>query len=633
MCGIVGTVEPESPRRQKLIAEMSQAILHRGPDDSGTFGDADAAIAMRRLSIIDVTGGVQPVFGEGGDVACVFNGEIYNFRELRERLEAKGHRFASDSDSECIPHLYEEYGVEFARHLRGMFAIAVWDRARKRLVLVRDRLGKKPLFYRVDDSGLAFASEIRALLVDERTVRTIDEVALSHYLTYQYVPAPWTIYTSVRKLPPGHVAVFEDRRLHVRPYWRLHYVPPGTATVATEESLAEELREQLLEAVRVRLVSERPLGAFLSGGLDSSAIVAAMSRVSGTTVKTFSIGFEEESHNELPFARQVAQLYGTEHHEQIVRPDALHVLPRIAAMFGEPYADSSAIPSYYLAEMTRQHVVVALNGDGGDEALGGYTRYRAFLDSERPGWSRGVAAPARLASRGLAPLAKRSRQAARARRIASLMGESSPARRYGRFMSYFDEESKYRVMTPDLRRRVESQDSYELLQRLWDEHRGTDVVNRVLAMDTHSYLPGDLLPKVDITTMSVSLEARSPLLDHTFMEWAASLPGTYKVRNGDTKYLFKRALEPWLPTDLIHRRKQGFGVPLDNWLRGPLRSMVGDLLPNGHGVRNGWFDLEEVKALVEQHMAGVDHSPRLYALLMLELWLTEVHAQPATVPA
>lgn len=633
MCGIVGAVEPQTPRRDKLIQEMCDAIVHRGPDDMGSFDDHVAAIAMRRLSIIDVEGGAQPVFGENSSVACVFNGEIYNYREIREDLEAKGHRLASDSDSECIPHLYEEYGLEFVNRLRGMFAIAIWDRSQERLVLVRDRLGKKPLFYRADSNGLAFASELGALLVDERTGREIDEVALSHYLTYQYVPAPWSIYRSVRKLPPGHLAVYQHGQMQVTRYWKLDYAEEHTLVRSSEAELAEELRQRLLDSVKVRLMSERPLGAFLSGGLDSSAIVAAMSEVSGNTVKTFSIGFDEESHNELPFARQVAERYGTEHHEQIVRPDALHVLPKIASMFGEPYADSSAIPSYYLAEMTRENVVVALNGDGGDEALGGYTRYRAFLESQETGWARAAAGPAQWASRALAPLGRHSRQAARAQRIASVLAETPPARRYGRFMSYFDQEAKSRVMTTDLRRSVAGHDSYDLMQQLWDEHAGTDVINRVLAMDTYSYLPGDLLPKVDITTMSVSLEARSPLLDHTFMEWAASLPGSLKVRDGETKYLFKKALEPWLSHDLIYRKKQGFGIPLDEWLRGALRPMVEDLLPNGAGVRRGWFEVSEVRALIEQHMSGVNHSPRLYALLMLELWLREVHEKPARVPA
>lgn len=633
MCGIVGAIEPQSPRRDQLIHEMCDAMVHRGPDDQGAYGDTDAAIAMRRLSIIDVVGGSQPVFGEGQDVVCVFNGEIYNYRELQKDLETKGHRLASDSDSECIPHLYEEYGLEFVQHLRGMFAIAIWDRKDKRLVLVRDRLGKKPLFYREDTNGLSFASELNSLLVDERTGRDIDEVALSHYLTYQYVPAPWSIYKSVRKVPPGHLAVYQHGRVTVSRYWQLEYSETGAQHDVPEEELGEELRERLLESVSVRLMSERPLGAFLSGGLDSSAIVAAMSKVSAGTVKTFSIGFDEESHNELPFARQVAEQYGTEHHEQIVRPDALDVLPKIASMFGEPYADSSAIPSYYLAQMARANVVVALNGDGGDEALGGYTRYSAFLSSQQPAWARYASRPAGWASRGLAPIAKRSRQLARAHRIATVMAEAVPARRYGRLMSYFDHEAKDRVMTADLRRRVSGQDSYGLLEQLWDDHGKTDVVNRILAMDTYSYLPGDLLPKVDITTMAVSLEARSPLLDHTFMEWAAALPGDLKVRNGETKYLFKKALGPWLPQELIYRRKQGFGIPLDAWLRGPLRSMLADLLPNGTGVRLGWFDASEVQGLIDQHMNGVNHAPRLYALLMLELWLDAVHTRPPRVPA
>jgi len=607
-------------------------MVHRGPDDQGEYGDDDAAIAMRRLSIIDIAHGAQPAFGENRDVVVVFNGELYNYRALQADLKAKGHELSSDSDTECIPHLYEEYGLDFVSHLRGMFAIAIWDKPRRRLVLVRDRLGKKPLFYRHDAQGVAFASEMNCLLVDARTHRDIDEVALSHYLTYQYVPAPWSIYRSIRKVPPGHLAVFEGGRADVSRYWKLDYSTEGAAGPVAEEDLADELRERLLESVSVRLMSERPLGAFLSGGLDSSAIVAAMSHAASGPVRTFSIGFEEESHNELPFARQVAERYGTEHHEQIVRADALDVLPKIAYMFGEPYADSSAIPSYYLAQMTRESVVVALNGDGGDEALGGYTRYNSFLSSSAPGWGRYARFPSLVARGALSPFAHRSRSAARVRRIASVMAETSPARRYGRLVSYFDQESKERLLSPDLRRRVRSADSYGLLQSVWDDHRGADLVNRVLAMDTYTYLPGDLLPKVDITTMSASLEARSPLLDHTLMEWTASLPGHLKVRDGETKYLFKKALKPWLSDDLIYRRKQGFGVPLDTWLRGPLRPMIEGTLPGGFGVKAGLFDATEVRAIIAQHMGGVNQAPRLYALLMFELWMEGQRSHPAQVP-
>lgn len=618
MCGIVGTLEPRSNRRALLIRAMNAQLVHRGPDSDGLHEDDDAALAMRRLAIIDVAHGTQPVYSEDGCVVAVFNGEIYNFRELQSHLRSRGHRLNSESDTECIPHLYEEYGADFARHLRGMFAITLWDIGRQRLVLARDRLGKKPLFYRPQHDTVAFASEMRALLVDGRTARSLDAQALSHYLTFQYVPAPHSIYESVRKVRPGHVVVWEPGSMQERPYWSAAFRPDGAQSERPVDDLAEEFRTHLLDAVAARLVSERPVGAFLSGGLDSSAIVAAMSRVSTSPVRTFSIGFQDESYNELPFARQVAERYSTEHHEFVVKGDALAVLPTLARAFGEPFADSSAIPSYYLSKMTRNSVVVALNGDGGDELFGGYLRYLEFLHP-------GSTADHRLRRR--------------ARSLAGRLLHGRPAQsappdrdfeRYGRLISYFDPESKARVLGPAVRTAT-ADPSISLLGDLWNARNDLDEVNRMLAVDTETYLPGDLLPKVDITTMHVSLEARSPLLDHHLVEWAASLRGDVKVRNGQTKWLMKRALEPWLPADLIHRRKQGFGVPLGTWLRGPLRPMLKELLPSGRAVDRGWLDPVEVRRILRLHRSGVDVASRLYALLMLELWIREVDEAPAEV--
>lgn len=626
MCGISGVVASASDERAHCVRQMNAAMTHRGPDAEGIYENGDIALAMRRLSIIDVAHGGQPVFDESRTVIVVFNGEIYNYEELRRRLSARGHRFRSESDSECIPHLYEEYGDSFVRHLRGMFAIALWDDRVKRLVLARDRLGKKPLYYRAASSNFAFASELKGLLADAATNRAVDEVAISHYLTYQYVPAPWSAIKSVRKLEPGTILVYENGRPTTSRYWQLPYRSTAKSADSDETVLAEQLRERLLECVSVRMMSERPIGAFLSGGLDSSAIVAAMSRVSETQVQTFSIGFDEESHNELPFARRVAQLYGTDHHEMIVRAELLDVLPALARAFDEPYADSSAIPSYYLARMTREHAVVALNGDGGDEAFGGYTRYSRFLRSTPRRLPPFAARSLAMAGNTLRPWSGRSRFARRAAAAAALLADGDPARRYARFVSYFRPEEKDALFTAEFASLVEGEDSYATIERLWDDHQDADVVNRILAIDTHTYLPGDLLAKVDITTMAVSLEARSPLLDHTLMEWAAQLPGDLKVRGGTTKYLMKRALEPWLPADLIHRRKMGFGVPLAAWLRGPLRDLVHDLLTDRTAHDRGWFRPEAVNELLSEHMAGQDRSPHLYALLMLEMWQREVVA-------
>jgi len=634
MCGIAGVVGPPSEERAQTIRAMCESIVHRGPDSEGMHEDDQVALGLRRLAIIDVDGGQQPVYSESGDIVAVFNGEIYNFRRLRAELQARGHTFRSRSDSECIPHLYEEYGLDFVDHLRGMFTIAIWDRRLGRLVLARDRLGKKPLYYRGDAAGISFASEIKALLADPRADRTVDMEAISHYLTYQYVPAPWSAVRSIRKLPPGHLLVHEPSDTRVHAYWTLQYAPhTELRTPPDVDRLAEELRERLLEAVRVRLVSERPLGAFLSGGLDSSAIVAAMSQLIPGRVKTFSIGFEEEEYDELPHARRVAAQYGTDHHEAVVRPDVLDVLPRLARSFDEPFADSSAIPSYYLAEMARRHVVVALNGDGGDEALGGYLRYPRFLQATASPLPRGFTTIVHRAGLLLHPHAGRHPMFRKASTAAILLADPDPARRYARFLSYFRPEEKARLITPDFAEQVAHSDSYRLIQRVWDAHQYTDPVNRLLAVDTATYLPGDLLTKVDITTMAVSLEARSPLLDQEFVSWAAMLPGSMKVRGGVTKWLFKRALEPWLPSDLVHRRKMGFGVPIGAWLRGPLRGLLYDVLTDHSASSRGWFEPAAVDELLQQHMSGQDRSPHLYALLMLELWVREVLEAPVQVPA
>jgi len=608
---------------------MNDSIIHRGPDSDGLYEADNVALGMRRLAIIDVAHGAQPVFNETRTIAVVFNGEIYNFRELQDELRAKGHVLESESDSECLPHLYEEYGDDFVTRLRGMFAIAVWDADRQRLLLARDRLGKKPLFYSQAGGRFSFASELKGLLVDGRMPRDIDEVALYHYLTYQYVPQPWSILSAARKVSPAHIVVFENGTVTTKKYWELHYRPEGLPDTRTEPQLVEELRDRLIESVRIRLMSERPLGAFLSGGLDSSAIVAAMARITDQPVKTFSIGFDEDSHNELPWARKVAERYGTEHHEYIVRPQEADMLHKIAQMFDEPFADSSAIPSYHLAQMTRNEVVVALNGDGGDEALGGYVRYERWLTARSAGNA------VRVAARGAEkvvgkPLGRLGPKGEKLGRMLTFVGRDD-VDRYGRFMSYFDPEGKAELITGDLAARLAGVDSFDLLGEVWNAHLYTDPVNRALAMDTYRYLPGDLLPKVDITTMAVSLEARSPLLDHEFMEWCAGLGGEWKVRGGTLKYLLKKALDPWLPNDLIHRQKQGFGIPISDWLRGDLRPLLMHL-PEGYFVRNGYFRRDTVQGLIDIHVGGINQGPRLYALLMLEMWREHVLSAPPAIP-
>ncbi|GAA2629361.1 asparagine synthase (glutamine-hydrolyzing) [Streptomyces vastus] len=633
MCGVAGIVST-SPPSPELVREMCRLITHRGPDGEGYHTDANAALGMRRLAIIDVAGGDQPVYNEDGTIAAVFNGEIYNFMELRDRLVARGHRFATVSDTEVLVHLYEEHGDDLVEHLRGMFALAIWDASRRRLLLARDRVGKKPLFYRQAGASLTFASELKALVADPSVPRDLDPVALHHYLTFQYVPAPWSIYRGIHKLPPGHLLVWEQGDVRLRRYWKLDFTPRP----AHDEREAEErVRQLLLDATRVRMVSERPLGAFLSGGIDSSAVVAAMARLSSEPVKTFCIGFDDRRFDERSYAASVARRYGTDHYEAVVTGSAAReVLATVTRHFDEPFADSSAIPSFFVAELSRRHVMVALNGDGGDECFGGYRRY-AFMEKmgrmQPPTRLRGSLT--RVGSTLEERAAFRSRLST-AGRVLRLLGET-PQRRYASLMSLFTSGEKVALYTEALREQVAGVDSYALIDQAHTNSCAVDAVSRFMDVDVNTYLPGDLLAKVDITTMAHSLEARSPFLDHHLMEWAVGLPGRWKVDGQVTKALLKKAMGPWLPPELLSRPKAGFGVPLADWLRGELRPLAFDLLTDDTARSRGLFRPEEVRRLLHSHLDGRDHSSRLWALLQFELWHRTCadgpHVTDAAVPA
>ena len=615
MCGIAGQVSSDGVDPQLLHA-MREALHHRGPDGGGEYVDGNGALAMRRLAILDVAGGDQPIYNEDKSIIIVFNGEIYNFQELRANLVARGHRFSTNTDTECVVHLYEEDGEDCVQRLRGMFAFAIYDKPRDRLFLARDRVGKKPLYYRLYKGGIAFASELKALIQDPTVPRSVDLVALHHFLTLQYVPAPWSIYEGIRKLPPAHTLLFENGRPMLRRYWRLDFSPGDPMS---EDEAAEELRRQILEATGIRLMSERPIGAFLSGGVDSSIVVAAMAQQTSGPVKTFSIGFEESAFDERHYARRVASLYGTDHTEHVVRASALDVLPTLVWHYDEPFADSSAIPTFYVAQVTREQVTVALNGDGGDESFGGYRRYVANAMAARfplPSLLHPLAARLgrALASRG-AP-----------RSVMRLSGQflrmwgGAPEIRYAKLMSYFDTEQKHSLYTSRMREATRGIDSYALIEQAYAESSASDLVNRTLEVDINTYLPGDLLYKVDIATMANSLEARSPLLDQRLMEFAARLPSSLKVRGRATKYLLKKAAEPWLPRDLLRRPKMGFGVPLESWLRGELKDLAWDALTDSTARSRGLFEPAAVRGILEAHGKGEDHSSRIWALLQFELW-------------
>ena len=615
MCGIAGIVSVSRPDAG-LVREMCDQMAHRGPDGSGFHDDDHAALGMRRLAIIDVAGSQQPVYNENHTVAAVFNGEIYNFPDLREELLRRGHRLTTSGDSECLVHLYEDYGDDLVHRLRGMFAFAIWDAAKRRLLIARDRVGKKPLYWRADGTSLAFGSELKSLVADPAVARRIDPVALHHYLTYQYVPAPWSIYQGIGKLPPGHLLSWQDGAARVSRYWRLDSTEVPIPSVP---EAAERLRDLLLDATRVRMLSERPLGAFLSGGIDSSAVVAAMARQASGRVKTFSIGFEDGQFDERAPARRLAEYYGTDHHEFVVTPAALDVLPTLVRHFGEPFADASAIPSFYVARMSSQHVTVVLTGDGGDESFGGYRRYLLMARTGRlpvpefaePGLGR---LGSSLAARSESGSLFRS-----AGRLLEMLGEPVP-HRYARLMSYFTPPQKLALYSDALREQLAGVDSYELLYHAFDESRARTDLGRIMDVDVNTYLPGDLLAKVDITTMACSLEARSPFLDHHLMEWAARLPTRLKVRSGTTKFLLKKAMAPWLPADLIARGKQGFGVPLASWLRTDLRELSRDVLTDATARSRGLFRPEAISRLLAEHEQGHDHSPRIWALIQFELW-------------
>ncbi|HEY6275010.1 MAG TPA: asparagine synthase (glutamine-hydrolyzing) [Streptosporangiaceae bacterium] len=629
MCGIAGIVSVDHPDAA-LVRRMCSVLTHRGPDGGGYFDSAHAVLGMRRLAIIDVAGGQQPVYNEDRTVVAVFNGEIYNYRELRTGLRRRGHRFTTGSDTECLVHLYEEYGDRLVDHLRGMFAFALWDTRQRRLLLARDRVGKKPLYWRRDGGSLLFGSELKALAVAPEPGRRLDLVALHHYLTYQYVPAPWSIYEGTEKLAPGHILSWQDGDVEVRRYWRLDCSPVRVTSVP---EAAERLRGLLLEATRIRMFSERPLGAFLSGGVDSSAVVAAMARSTSQPVKTFSIGFDDAPYDERPFARMLAAHYGTDHQELVVTSSALDVLPSLAWHFDEPFADSSAIPTFCVAQMSSQQVTVVLTGDGGDESFGGYQRYLAMTVLG------GLYLPA-LVQPGL----RRARQGLRAaggqwpplrrlERALAALGEPSPPRRYSRLVSYFTAAQKHQLYTDELREQLRAVDSDLLLDHAFAASAARSRVSKIMDVDIHTYLPGDLLTKLDITTMACSLEARCPFLDHQLMEWAARLPARLKIRRGTTKFLLKQAMAPWLPPELISRGKQGFGVPLAAWLRGDFRELARDVLTDDTARSRGLFRPEAVARLLAEHDQGDDHASRLWALIQFELWHRAHVDPPAVQPA
>lgn len=639
MCGIAGVVDFDGHAiAERLVPSMCDAIRHRGPDDEGiqripgqpASGEPAAVLGNRRLSIIDVAGGHQPIPNEDRTIWVVQNGEIYNFQALRDELELAGHRFATHTDTEVLVHLYEERGDDFVRDLDGMFALALWDDRRKRLLLARDRYGKRPLLYAERAGRFWFGSEFQALLADPAIDRAIDYAALDEYLSFMSVPAPLTIYKQIRKLPPAHLLVRDASGTRISRYWSLDYLPKLTVD---EGEATSEVRRLLTEAVRKRLISEVPLGAFLSGGIDSSAVVAIMAGLQSAPVKTFSIGFNDPRFNELPHARRVAERYGCEHHEFQVEPNAVEVLPTLVQHYGEPYADSSAIPSFYLARLTRQHVTVALNGDGGDETFAGYGWHLAGRLAEQ--WQQ-VPAPLRrgleAAVNAVTP-SSGDRRSMLARVARFMSGASHPrAERYRAWLSIFGEDLKQEMFAAGVRA-----PGGDRLQPIFDAVRGLDGVDAMLAADVAWYLPTDLLVKMDIAAMANSLEARSPFLDRDLTEFVARLPSQFKLRGRSSKHLLKKAVADLVPHDNMYRRKQGFAVPIGSWFRGELRDFLADHILSQRFADRGLFRPEVVARLFDAHQRGTaDHAHHLWVLLMLELWFRtfiDAHAPAESGPA
>jgi asparagine synthase (glutamine-hydrolysing) len=619
MCGIAGFVESPSAavpltsdEASALAHRMCEVIRHRGPDDEGLLVKDGVALGMRRLSIIDLSTGNQPIHNEDRTVWIVFNGEIYNFRELRRELERAGHRFYTGTDTEAIVHAYEQWGTGAIGRLRGMFGLAIWDDRNRMLLLARDRAGIKPLHYATNGSRLYFGSEIKSLLCAPDVPRDLDLDSLDHYLSFLYTPRDRSIFRHVNKLPPGHLLTWKDGALRVEQYWQL---PDAEPFEGSEADAVDALEAVLTDAVRSHLVSDVPLGAFLSGGVDSSTVVALMARTCGGRVKTFSIGFDEPAFDELEHARRVARHFETDHHEFVVKPDAVAIFDRLISHFDEPFADSSAIPTWYVSEIARRHVTVALSGDGGDELFGGYDRYLphprvAAFDRYSPPMLRPVVSVAAAAlphgTRGKNFL----RHVARDERG-----------RYVDAVRYFSGDEKPALLAYDVQRHLTWPDPETRLGRHFDRFAHLSWPTQMMRVDAETYLPEDVLTKVDRMSMAHSLESRVPLLDNEVIAFAASLPASMKIKNGRRKHVLKEVAAKLLPREVLERSKQGFGVPLGVWFRGGLRELFADTLLSSSSTGARYFQPAFVRRLLDDHLSGRrDHTLQLWQLVVFERW-------------
>ncbi len=627
MCGIAGrfNYNAHDPVDAGVLAAMTEVLAHRGPDAAGYYRSAGIGLGHRRLSIIDLATGDQPLANEDGSVQTVFNGEIYNFAEVRAELVSKGHRFRTGSDTEIIVHGYEEWGERCVDRFRGMFAFAVWDESSRRLLLARDRLGVKPLYYsEIPGRGLVFGSEIKALLEDGTVSRDWRPDAIDAYLTLLYIPAPDTVNRGIHKLPPGHVLVAENGRVRVSRYWDLQFTGDGAAS--DEETYLEELDWRLREAVGLRLISDVPLGAFLSGGIDSSVVVAYMKDVSATPPVTIAVGFDDQAFDEVEYAETVARHLGCEFHPLVANPQVDGLLPKLAWHFDEPFADSSAVPTYYVSKAARDLVTVALSGDGGDELWAGYARHRVEQWEQRLRASLGPAARIAGVLAHALPLSVKG-----ARSLRHLAARPDDAYAIKHAYGMFEPDAKTRLYSGDFARSLGDADAFVSFRDAYHRCTSRDPVDKALYVDARTYMIDDVLTKVDRMSMAVSLEAREPLLDHKLLEFAARVPVSLKLKNGRTKYLLRRILDRRVPPSITGRAKRGFAVPIGRWLRGPLAPMTTELLLDGRLRDRGIFDHQEVSRIWEEHRTGrADHPHRLWQLVMLELWFRQfIDAAPA----
>lgn len=638
MCGICGIYyyDHNRPAPVELIERMNDVQRHRGPDDFGAWTRGPVGLGQARLAIIDLSPtGHQPMCNEDGSVWITFNGEIYNYLELRETLIAKGHQFRSHTDTEVVLHLWEEKGPDLVHDLRGMFALALWDDRQKVMFLARDRMGKKPLFYADLPDRMVFGSEIKAIQQDPEFHAEPDYEAIHYYLAYQSVPSPYSAFKGVKKLPPAHYLLVKNGQVTLKRYWKLSYQNQmRVETEADQRALQEEIIERLREAIRIRLMSEVPLGAFLSGGIDSSIVVALMAGLMDQPVKTFSIGFKEDEYNELGYARMVADRYKTDHHEFIVTPDAKAIIPELVWHYNEPFADSSAIPTYYVSKLAREYVTVILTGDAGDENFAGYPRYQ-FGGEHTPDY--GPIYPTILqrifnnpVDSRLQPYISNGKASLRDRR--RLMDLKLKRLFYYYRITHFHEGYHASLYTPDFQDKVRGKFPIDFMLNRYRETDAQNFLDATLYVDMNLYLPDTLMTKSDIAGMANSLEARMPMLDHTFLEFTARIPAGLKLKDGQiSKYIFKKAVEPYLPHEVIYRKKMGFAVPLDHWFRGELKELAYDTLLSTRATQRGYFKRDYIEGMLDRHQQGENWQYLIWNLFMLEQWHAMFIDQPPTI--